>query len=256
MIRKYTASADTTIVNAYQPNLSRRGTGSNMGMADVMEVFSIYGRQQNSSSAAAGSQELSRMLVKFPITGISSERSSNLIPASGSVRFFLKLYNAQHSRTVPRDYKLVVHPVSQSWQEGVGLDLIGYKDYTKGNTGANWIARNSSDTPGITKYVFASATPSDYGAGAGANYVVTHNGSSVFNLWFDDGAGDSAPSATGAEVEIDITGLGSTAAIAGKFRTTLNDHSNFSANIIGSTVLKNHLIPLLTDSLHPKLLEL
>ena len=60
-----------------------------MGMADVMEVFSIYGRQTPSSSAAQGSQELSRMLVKFPMTGITADRTANLLPASGSVRFFL-----------------------------------------------------------------------------------------------------------------------------------------------------------------------
>ena len=249
MIRRYTASADTTIVNAYQPNLTRRGTGSNMGMADVMEVFSVYGRQTASSSAAQGSQELSRMLVKFPMAGITADRSSNLIPASGSVRFYLKLYNAQTSKTVPIDYKLVVHPVSQSWQEGVGLDLDGYTDYTKGNTGANWLARNGTDVPAITKYVFASSTPSDYGAGAGANYIITHNESSVFNLWFDDGAGDSAPVATGTEVEVDITGLGSTAAIAGKFRTTVNGLSNFSANIVGSTVfVTSSLSGAMTDT--------
>ena len=168
MIRKYTASADTTIVNAYQPNLSTRGTGSNMGMADVMEVFSVYGRQTPSSSAAQGSQELSRLLIKFPTAGISADRTSGLVPASGSVRFYLSLYNAQISKTTPRDYKLVVHAVSQSWEEGVGLDLEGYKDYTKGNTGANWIDRISKDVPEITKFVFGSGDPTKYVAGAGA----------------------------------------------------------------------------------------
>ena len=249
MIRTYTASADTTIVNAYQPNLTRRGTGSNMGMADVMEVYSIYGRQTPSSSAAQGSQELSRMLVKFPMTGISADRTAKLLPDSGSVRFFLKLYEATTSKTVPRDFKLVVHPVSQSWEEGVGLDLNSYKDYTKGNTGCNWLARNGSDVPAITKYVFASSTPSDYGAGAGANYIITHNQSSVFNLWFNDGAGDSAPTATGTEVEVNINGLGSTAAIAGQFRGVVNALSDFSANIIGSTVyVTSSLSGAMTDT--------
>ena len=45
-IRRYTASADTTIVNAYRPDLETRATGANMGEADVMEIFSIYGRQK------------------------------------------------------------------------------------------------------------------------------------------------------------------------------------------------------------------
>jgi len=144
MLLRYTASADTTIVNAYQPNLVTRGTGSNMGLADVLETFSIYGRQQVSSSKYQASQELSRILIKFPTTTLAADRTAGTIPASGSVSFYLKLYNAQHSKAVPRDYKLVVHPVSQSWQEGEGLDLEGYKDVTKGNPGTNWLSASDS----------------------------------------------------------------------------------------------------------------
>ena len=81
---RYTASADNTIVNAFQPNLRVRGTGSNAGEADILEVFSIYGRQTTSS------QELSRTLIKFPINEISNNRSTSAIPASGSVSFYLK----------------------------------------------------------------------------------------------------------------------------------------------------------------------
>ncbi len=144
MLKRYTASADTTIVNAYQPNLTTRGTGSNTGLADVLETFSIYGRQQASSSTYQGSQELSRILIKFPTEGITADRLAGTVPASGSVKFYLKLHNAEQSKTVPRDFKLVVHPVSRSWQEGVGLDLEGYADLTKGNPGANWMSASNS----------------------------------------------------------------------------------------------------------------
>jgi hypothetical protein len=136
-VKRYTADADTTIVNAFQPNLTTRGTGSNMGAADVVEVFSIYGRE------ASGSQELSRALVKFPITTINTDRTNGVIPASGSVSFYLRLFNAVTSKTVPPELTMVVQPVSRSWQEGVGLDLEGYKDLTKGNTGANWMSASN-----------------------------------------------------------------------------------------------------------------
>ena len=135
---RYTASADTTIVNAFQPNLRTRGTGANAGLADVMEVFSIYGQE------ATGSQELSRILVKFPTTSISTDRTNSVIPASGSVSFYMRLFNAVTSKTVPKDFKLLVAAVSQSWQEGVGLDLEGYADLTRGNTGANWMSASDS----------------------------------------------------------------------------------------------------------------
>lgn len=144
MIRRYTASADTTIVNAYQRNLSTRGTGSNTGRADVLETFSIYGRQAQSSSNTAASQELSRILIQFPVSEISSDRDAGTVPASGSVDFFLRLYNAPHSRTTPISYKLVVYPISRAWQEGVGLDLEGYEDLTKGSSGANWMSASDS----------------------------------------------------------------------------------------------------------------
>jgi len=139
-IKRYKADADTTIVNAFQPGLVTRGTGANMGEADVSEIFSIYGRE------STGSQELSRMLTKFSMAEISADRTAGKIPASGSVSFYLRLFNAEHSKTVPRDYKLVIQPVLRSWQEGVGLDLETYKDLTKGNTGANWMSA-SNTTP-------------------------------------------------------------------------------------------------------------
>ena len=139
-IKRYIADADTTIVNAFKPNLRIRGTGSNMGEADVMEVFSIYGRETSSS------QELSRALVKFPTTGITTDRSAGTIPASGSVSFYLRVFNAKHSKTVPRNMTMVIQPISRSWQEGIGLDLEGYKDEVDGNTGTNWISA-SKGTP-------------------------------------------------------------------------------------------------------------
>ncbi len=135
---RYTASADNTIVNAFQPNLRVRGTGSNAGEADILEVFSIYGRQTTSS------QELSRTLIKFPINEISNNRSTSAIPASGSVSFYLKLYNAPSSKTVPTDFTLVANPMKSDWQEGIGLDLEGYKDLTKGNIGSNWMSASST----------------------------------------------------------------------------------------------------------------
>ena len=137
-LKRYKSDADTTIVNAYRLDLTTRGTGANAGAADVLETFSIYGRESTSS------QELSRILIKFPTTGITTDRSNSVIPASGSVSFYLRMFNAQHSKTVPIDYKLSVLAVAQSWQEGIGLDLEDYSDITKGNTGAYWMSASNT----------------------------------------------------------------------------------------------------------------
>ena len=137
-IKRYTATADNSITNAFEENLTTRGTGSNAGAADILETFSIYAQQSTSSV------ELSRILIQFPVSEIITDRSSGIIPASGSVKFFLNLYNAPHSTTLPRDFKLTVNAVSGSWEEGYGLDLDNYTDLTYDKIGSNWIRRAGS----------------------------------------------------------------------------------------------------------------
>ena len=140
-IKKYIADKDNTITNAYGIDLRTRATSSNMGAADILEVFSIYGQQTTSSV------ELSRVLVQFPISDISSDRTSGDIPVSGSVRFFLRMFNARHSEQLPKEFTVNVLAVSQSWQEGSGLDMEAYKDKTKDEIeGSNWMNRLKSTT--------------------------------------------------------------------------------------------------------------
>lgn len=132
-ILRYTASADNTITNAFNYTLVTRGTGSNMGYADSLEVFSIYGE---TTSSAGKSQQLSRILVNFPVSSISADRTAGTIPASGSVSFYLKMFNAEHPFTLPQDFTLTVAPISQSWVEGTGLDMDEYSDMGV----SNWIS--------------------------------------------------------------------------------------------------------------------
>ena len=75
---------------------------------------------------------------------ISADRTAGTIPASGSVNFFLNLYNAPHSQTLPRDFKLTVNAINGSWEEGYGLDLDNYTDLTYDKIGSNWIKRQGS----------------------------------------------------------------------------------------------------------------
>ena len=133
-IRRYVANADNTITNAYKENLQTRATGSNMGQSDVSEVFSIYGRESNTS------RELSRVLTQFDISTISSDRTAGVIPASGAVSFYLRLFNAETTRTVPKNFTIVAQAISKSWSEGDGLDLENYRDSGK----SNWISASTT----------------------------------------------------------------------------------------------------------------
>ena len=174
-IQRYSASLDTTITNAYKMNLTTRATGSNMGLADTVEVFSIYGQ------ASTASSELSRMLVQFPVTDITTDRTDGTIPASGSVNFFLRMYNAEHSETLPKDFNLNISAITRSWEEGYGLDLDEYTDLTYDDVGANWTN--------------ASSGSNNWSTAGGDFYTDT---SSSFTASFQDGT---------ENIETDITDL-------------------------------------------------
>ena len=172
-IKRYTANADTTITNAYKENLKTRATASNMGLADSLEVFHIYG-QESSSSA-----ENSRVLIDFPVTTtITSDRSAGTIPASGSVSWFLRVHNVAHPSTLPRNYNMTILAVSSSWDEGTGMDMENYSDVGY----ANW-SGSASSSSGITAW---TALGGDYHA------------SPTYTANFDNGTED---------IEIDISHL-------------------------------------------------
>lgn len=124
-IKRWIASKDNTITNAFNDNLVTRATGSNLGEADVVEVFSIY------AQAASNSLEKSRAILEFPVDQILTERNQGNIPASGSVSFYLKMSNATHPFTLPEKYTLSINALSKSWDEGYGL-FIETQEYQTG----------------------------------------------------------------------------------------------------------------------------
>ena len=136
-IKRYIANSDNTITNAFEADLSTRGTGSNMGASDILEIFTIYGQSSGSSGYTT---EESRILINFPISNITSDRTAGYIPVSGGTNFVLKMYNAIHSSTTPTQYNLTIAPISRSWTEGFGLDMDEYKDLGV----SNWISASST----------------------------------------------------------------------------------------------------------------
>jgi hypothetical protein len=219
-IKRYFADADNTITNAYKASLTERGVSGNMGQADTLEVFSIY------AQAATSSSELSRILIQFPVTGttsnyISYNREEGNIPASGSVSFYLRMFNAKHSQTVPKDFNLIVSAVSQSWQEGDGLDMESYSDEDE----SNWIYRNNTKISQVITASFSSATKGDYGGKYISLYDTLKN---RYNFWFNDGD-DTVPSVDGTEIEVDISAGSSAANYATTFQGIVNAQSQFTA---------------------------
>jgi hypothetical protein len=143
-ILKFTASADTTITNAYKPGTLNRAYYANLGAADSLELYSIY----NSGTVP----QKSRILIQFPINDISQSRTNGSIPASGNVNFIFNLYNVTHPETLPTNYYAIVTPISSAWDEGYGLDLENLTDIGQSGSkgiGSNWIQRSTTSGDGL-----------------------------------------------------------------------------------------------------------
>lgn len=139
-ILKFIATADTTITDAFKPYSTTRAYYANMGAADSLEIFSI--------PHSASSPERSRILLNFPIDKIANNRISGSLPDAGNVNFILKVYNVQHPETLPKNYDVVVKPISGSWDEGHGLDIENYSDTGQVDDvgyGVGWKYRSTTD---------------------------------------------------------------------------------------------------------------
>jgi hypothetical protein len=213
MIRRYYATKDNSITNAYEENLTTRGTGSNMGASDVLEVFSIYGQQASASS------ELMRTIIQFDTAELIADRAAGKVPASGSVSWYLKMFNAPHSQTVPSEFDLIVSAVSSSWEEGYGLDMDYYEDLTKDGIGSNWI--NAKQRTAATATIVASTPGSLSNA---ATFTLTNAAGTTTTYRINGGGayGTQAGGTAGSTIEVYFGGAGSVAHVAEAIRKAIN----------------------------------
>lgn len=99
--------------------------------------------------------ELSRTLVEFDVTNISSSISKNEL-SSSNIKFTLNL-TACGQRNLPSDYTIYAYPVSQSWDNGNG------RWASNGSTmGASWNFRDYSGSKAWYKPYTASYQQIDY----------------------------------------------------------------------------------------------
>tara|TARA_R100000426_G_scaffold19771_1_gene17100 strand:+ start:14116 stop:15969 length:1854 start_codon:yes stop_codon:yes gene_type:complete len=240
-IKRYYARKDNTITNAFKSNLQTRGDSSNMGQSDILEVFSIYAQATTSSS------ELSRILIEFDTDAINADRTSGVIPASGSVNFFLKMYDAEHSQTTPKNYTLLVQPISQSWNEGLGLDMEEYSDldasnYISASSGVAWADITGRATASIETVVKELLTAGTFTLTDAADTSTTYG----FVTGVDVSANTTAYT-PGTTVNIGIDGMagGDAGATADQIIARINAGTNigFTASKTGNNVLVTQNTP-------------
>ena len=233
-IKRYYATKDNTITNAFKSNLTTRGVSGNMGQSDILEVFSIYAQASSSSGL---SSELSRVLIEFDTTAINADRTAGIIPASGSVNFFLTMYDAEHTQTTPKNYTLVVQAISQSWDEGLGLDMEEYSDedasnYLSASSGVLWAENSGRSTALITVTGHGSIGNNETFILVDANGVAT-----TYQFKDTTPFGSQPGGSAGGTVELGYGGATSNANIATAISATIAATTNvgFTAVVTDST---------------------
>ena len=141
MIRRYNATKDNTITNAFRESFATSGSDANMGASDILEVFSIYGQVLDENDAY--SLEEARILIEFDITEITADIAAGTLDTGA--QFYLRLFNAEHGRTLPLNFELEIDTITATWEEGTGLDMESYMDLTY-RKGSSWKEKGAGVT--------------------------------------------------------------------------------------------------------------
>ncbi len=126
MQRILTSSKDTYITNKIINN-SFRATDANTGEAGTLDLFKLY--NENIITGETNPIEMSRLLIKFPIAEIRKMDQDKLIDIdSPSFKAYVKLSDVYGGQTTPSNFSMSLFPLSQSFDEGRGLDIVSFSD--------------------------------------------------------------------------------------------------------------------------------
>ena len=123
MYRILKALKDTYVTNRILSN-KFRATDANTGRAGTLDLFKLH--DENTLTGTTAPQELSRLLIKFDLSSLQSLTGSTLDISHNSFKCTLKLYDVYGGQMCPSNFKVVIHPVSRSFDEGIGTDVKQY----------------------------------------------------------------------------------------------------------------------------------
>jgi hypothetical protein len=116
---------DTYVTNRIINN-QFRATDANVGQAGTLDVFKLY--DESTISGETNPIELSRILLTFNLDPLRSMTSSILDISNPTFKCTLRLSDVYGGQTTPSNFKLIVFPLSRSFDEGIGRDVIGFTD--------------------------------------------------------------------------------------------------------------------------------
>jgi hypothetical protein len=131
MHRILTASKDTYITNKII-NKSFRATDANVGAAGTLDLFKLY--DENTISGETQPIELTRLLIKFPLSEISQMDSDGDIDITdSSFKCQVKLHDVYGGQTTPSNFKVILFPLAKDFDEGSGMDVVNFSDVSSTN---------------------------------------------------------------------------------------------------------------------------
>lgn len=150
-----TASKDATVY-LQQPN-------QNTGLDQILEVSKVY---------YGNIKDVSRALIKFDLNHLSQSIVDGEVVLS-SVNLKLK---ETESNEIPLEYTIYAHPISQSWEMGVGTR---FDDIS--TSGVTWTYRNGDSALDWITTNLASGSDSNPNDGRGGTWYTLVSASQSFN---------------------------------------------------------------------------
>lgn len=154
------------VKDAYVQNRVVNGTfqvSGNVGQAGSLDLFKLYGYTSTlSGSTVLSNVELSRLLVHFDLQPLRDMVAAGQVdPGNASFSCRLHLYDVYGGQPTPDNFTVTVNPLSASFDEGHGKDVVYYSDYDVCNwfssslASGSWVGAGASTggaSPGAADY--------------------------------------------------------------------------------------------------------
>jgi len=178
MYRILSASSDTYITNKII-NSSFRATDANVGAAGTLDLFKLYDESLISGTDAP--TEISRILIKFDLSHLKAITGTTLDITHPSFNCTLKMHDVYGGQTTPSNFNVIMFPLSRSFDEGIGRDVVTFEDIDACNF------HTSSISGGKAVQWYMSGANKDGLLGSDDIDIISsgnlHDGNGVVNLW-------------------------------------------------------------------------
>jgi len=217
---------------------------SNTGAASTLDLYKLYGYSTTlSGSTSTLNTELTRLLVKFDLTPLKNLVSRGLVDTNNpTFSCYMRLFDVYGGQPTPSNFSMIVCPLSSTFDEGLGTDVVTYGD----SDTCNFLTASAASGPWIGLGCTNSGSAQDMCDFITASALINNGASLISRQTFVSGFED---------LDIDVTTVVS-ATIAGLlpdngFRISLDptleqdNHSYFVKRFGSRTVFVDSLRPFL-----------